>query len=754
MNGATMNEAIYCLCYPNCKHPIGDAWGKNPLTWEQVEQARANNPHINIGAILGPISGLIDVECDSEEASEQFNILFGNPITPCWQSTRGKHYLFQFDPRLADLLNVIHYNDIEFRLGTNGQTQSLIPPSIVDGVKREWIFSPDQCPPAPIPEHVIQALLTTPKAKISDSIHNGAQDTKNKTIKKLLRYCERVGIEISSIREDHEGRIYLDLVQCPFSHPEHQNGGKPAIIVNDDGSWGFHCFHPDCANKTRKDLEEKYGPLDPIILLGPDYDRVVEQYIQALGNDDNTFQRAGLLTRIVHDAPLPLHCLNDNGAAKCSPILAPLLKVKMTAVAECKKWNEKKNDYVRCTPSDDIVNAILASGPYAKIPVLVNVVSAPILRVDGSIASKPGYDVDTGVYLDIDGEYPDLMPVDDAIALLDDILFDFPFAPTDANNPKLSAYKSAAIANLISLLARSAYRGSTPIFIYDANMPGCGKGKLTDVITTITENRMASRYDLPAAKDELSKVITSVAMSSVPYILFDNVKDRFGGKTLENAITAGRWTGRVLGFSRSVDLPLNVIWMATCNNAHLTSDMVRRTCHIRIETKLEHPDQRRDFRYPDLIGHVKEHRRELAIAALSIPAHYIKANRLDMNLPSWGGFEGWSDLVRQSLVWAKLPDPDTRELLMDSADDEKLLLRQLIDGWAELGEPMTVGDAIENASAHAPTLQNIINGLQYSDRHRALGCLLRDNRGRVCDAKKLERTGRKKPQWQVVEVGQ
>ena len=134
------------------------------------------------------------------------------------------------------------------------------------------------------------------------------------------------------------------------------------------------------------------------------------------------------------------------------------------------------------------------------------------------------------------------MPINKSVDLLDDILFDFPFA--------LHAHKSAAIANLISLLARHAYSGSTPIFIHDANMPGVGKGLLTDVITTISEGRKASRYDFPSAKDELAKIITAVAMSGVLYILFDNVKDRLGGKTLENAITTGRWTGRILGLSR------------------------------------------------------------------------------------------------------------------------------------------------------------------------------------------------------------
>ena len=370
-----MTEAIFLLCYPGSKIPIGADWGSHLLTWEQVEQARADNPRLNVGMILGPKSGRIDVECDNGKALEQYNLLFGDIITLSWQSTRSPHNIFLYDQRLADLPSVVELQDIEFRLG-NRQSQSICPPSTVDGVERIPIH---QCDPLPLPEHVIQALLSLPKNKNIKLDRADLPGLKNKTVRKLLNYCKRHSIEIANIREDPDGTIFIDLVQCIFATPEHQNGGCPAFIINPDGTWNFHCFHPDDAYKTRKDIEDLFGPLDPVILLGPDLDRVVEQYIHVLPNDENIFQRANILVQVTHDASMPKHCLNDNGAAKCSPIPSPLMKVKLTSVAACKKWNEKKQDYVKCPPSDDIVNAILVSGPYADVPVLVNVVSAPSL---------------------------------------------------------------------------------------------------------------------------------------------------------------------------------------------------------------------------------------------------------------------------------------------------------------------------------------------------------------------------------------
>ena len=84
--------------------------------------------------------------------------------TPTWQSARGRHHLYQYDERLAGLANAVHYEGLEFRVGNGKATQSICPPSVVDGVRREWVVSLDQCEPARLPEPIIQALLTLPPA--------------------------------------------------------------------------------------------------------------------------------------------------------------------------------------------------------------------------------------------------------------------------------------------------------------------------------------------------------------------------------------------------------------------------------------------------------------------------------------------------------------------------------------------------------------------------------------------------------------
>ncbi|MEZ6073962.1 MAG: hypothetical protein R3C10_27700 [Pirellulales bacterium] len=112
-----------------------------------------------------------------------------------------------------------------------------------------------------------------------------------------------------------------------------------------------------------------------------------------------------------------------------------------------------------------------------------------------------------------------------------------------------------------------------------------------------------------------------------------------------------------MGRSEIVEMPLLTTWAATGNNVVLMADTSRRVCHIRLESRLENPEEREGFRHPHLTRWVAENRPVLLAAALTVLAAYCRAGRPDQGLKTWGSFEGWSQLVRQALVWAGQPDP-------------------------------------------------------------------------------------------------
>ncbi len=94
-----------------------------------------------VGVQLGPKSGIVDVECDSEEAEQNLIELLGGQeiVTPTFQSVRGKHRLFLFSDDWPTEKAVFKFKGIEFRIGTEKACQSVFPPS----PGRKWIIGPD-----------------------------------------------------------------------------------------------------------------------------------------------------------------------------------------------------------------------------------------------------------------------------------------------------------------------------------------------------------------------------------------------------------------------------------------------------------------------------------------------------------------------------------------------------------------------------------------------------------------------------------
>lgn len=145
------------------KHPVGNAWQTFATDDEDtVSSWFEDEPDANIGLLLGPKSGLVDIELDGPEAIEAWNKLgLGEIWTPTYTAGRGPHRLFKWQEGLPDA-QVRKVMGIEFRLGNGGKaSQSVIPPSMhYSGKRYEWVsgMSPDDVELAPIPEKLLTIL--------------------------------------------------------------------------------------------------------------------------------------------------------------------------------------------------------------------------------------------------------------------------------------------------------------------------------------------------------------------------------------------------------------------------------------------------------------------------------------------------------------------------------------------------------------------------------------------------------------------
>jgi hypothetical protein len=150
-------------CHTPGKHPVGQNWQASATSDEEAIMSwYGDDPHANIGILLGQASGVIDIELDDDEAKEAWDSLgLGEVWTPTYTAGRGPHRLFAWQDGLP-LAAVKKVMGIEVRLGNDGRaSQSVLPPSRHhSGTRYAWVegMSPSDVPVAPVPEKIIRLL--------------------------------------------------------------------------------------------------------------------------------------------------------------------------------------------------------------------------------------------------------------------------------------------------------------------------------------------------------------------------------------------------------------------------------------------------------------------------------------------------------------------------------------------------------------------------------------------------------------------
>ncbi len=494
--------------------------------------------------------------------------------------------------------------------------------------------------------------------------------------------------------------------------------------------------------------EEEEPHADGEIVVGTDEGRVIEEVIAALASQKNVYERGGNLVHIVRGSKPPKGISRSEESPRIVPMKFPRIR---ELLADAREWYQPSGDgdRDRCHPPEWVVKAVDARGRWPGVQRLEAVVESPVLRADGTVLQQPGYDSDTGIFFQPQCQFPSIpaKPTHyDAVHARDQLLEvveDFPFAD--------DSHRAAWVAGVLTPMSRYAYSGPSPAFLNDANIRGCGKSLLTDATSIIATGREMARMTLPRDDDELRKRITAMAMVGEPLILIDNIVGTFGSPSLDAALIATTWSDRILGQTAMTTLPLYAVWYATGNNVVLAADTSRRVVHIRLESPEESPEERTGFHHDDLLGWVRQERPRLTVAAATILAAYCHAGRPDMNLTPWGSFEGWSDLVRQAVVWVGLPDPgSSRTNLTSQSDREAVALRQLIAGWEEIdpsASGMTVASVVRELAENPDQYEGLRSALYElapprdgkNLNPRSIGMKLHHLRQRVVGGKFLDR---------------
>lgn len=160
------------------KYPFqGDPWKQTATADFNKFMRRIDRipPNWNLAAVMGPASGIIDVEVDNligHQSMDVFRALYGDLNTVSYRARRGCHHWFKWDPVLAEAIpkSKAVCMGVELRLGTDTKgAYSVLPPSHhpEDDVQYSWLpgLSPWETDIKPMPLWLRTAFIASAEQK-------------------------------------------------------------------------------------------------------------------------------------------------------------------------------------------------------------------------------------------------------------------------------------------------------------------------------------------------------------------------------------------------------------------------------------------------------------------------------------------------------------------------------------------------------------------------------------------------------------
>jgi hypothetical protein len=313
-----------------------------------------------------------------------------------------------------------------------------------------------------------------------------------------------------------------------------------------------------------------------------------------------------------------------------------------------RRWTDRSGNVreVPVWPPPELIDVILSMPAVERrLPPLQGVTEAPVLRPDGRVLLQPGYDRETRLFYapsaDLEGlnvpEAPSIEERIDAIELISESLIDFPFVDQASRAHAWAALFQPLIRPIVPIV---------PLIVLNAPQAGTGKTLFADVTFTVHTGAGLIATKAPSANsEEWNKLLTAQLMKGRSLIVFDNVIGRLESDALAAALTSSTFESRILGTSQVVHLPQRCTFMATGNNMMLSEDLTRRSLWIHLNAQTSNPYRRTGFRHPELIRWVRQNRRELLGALLTLIRSWYAEGCPAWEGPIIGGFEDYCKVV-------------------------------------------------------------------------------------------------------------
>jgi len=419
-----------------------------------------------------------------------------------------------------------------------------------------------------------------------------------------------------------------------------------------------------------------------------------------LGAQLGFYQRGSIVVRPTM-TPVAISGGRQIDAPRLVHVRAHHMAEAFTKAAHWERFDMRAGDWISTDCSQRLAETYLAREGQWRLPVLTGIINCPTLRDDGSILDQPGYDAQTGLLFDPQGERfpllprePDRATAQRALGFLRDLIGSFPFVtPAD---------RSVALSAILTTLIRRSLP-TAPLHGFNAPTAGTGKSMLVDLASIIATSRPAPVIAQGKSEEEMEKRLGSALIAGDVLIAIDNCEEPLGGELLCQAMTQTSLKVRILGKSMNAEVPSNATLFATGNNLTLIGDMTRRAIRATLDAGVERPELRAFDRDP--LAMVMQHRGDYVAAGLTILRAFHVAGRPEQTVPL-GSFTAWSGWVRDALIWLDEADPCETMEGMRGADPKLEALRSALEEWRSVigTDRVTVREIIERAAAQQTQL--------------------------------------------------
>jgi hypothetical protein len=318
------------------------------------------------------------------------------------------------------------------------------------------------------------------------------------------------------------------------------------------------------------------------------------------------------------------------------------------------QWDERSKEWRPKACPTALARLIIGAAAELRFHPCAGIVAVPLF-VDGKIIAEPGYHWPTGNIIDLADE---LLPVpenpgrQEAERALETLLGPFRGYIEGKSEADTKRSRCAFAAAVLTAILRPSLQGA-PAILFDANVPGAGKGKAARALGVIATGRLPAIITEGHNDEETEKRLASAILGGSPALQLDNVQRFLASSVLESGLTEGIATIRVFGKLSDVTVPCSALVIITANNAGLRADMLRRTLPVRIVVDTERPELR-EFGF-EPYKEAKRHRLAIVAAGLTIAKAWWAARETEdgqrIRKTTLGSFEQWADMVAGAVKW-------------------------------------------------------------------------------------------------------